>query len=76
LEAPFIDNSKADIVQAAHDLKAPVALSHSCYQGLRPACGVCDTCTVRIDAFRQVGFIDPIAYQVPIDWGNAKPFGI
>ncbi len=74
LKAPFIFKAKRDIVQAAHELGAPLELSHSCYQGLQPSCGVCDTCTVRIDAFRKAGFIDPIAYRKEIDWGKARAF--
>ncbi len=75
LKAPFIFKTKRDIVQTAHELGAPLELSHSCYQGLQPSCGVCDTCIVRIDAFRKAGFIDPIAYQKEIDWGEARAFG-
>ena len=29
----------------------PYELTHSCYQGLSPACGVCDTCQARLGAF-------------------------
>ena len=74
LEAPFIFKAKSDIVQAAHALGAPLGLSHSCYQGRQPACGVCDTCVVRIDAFKTAGLIDPIAYETAIDWGAARAF--
>lgn len=74
LEAPFIHASKADIIQTANSLGTPLNLSHSCYQGRRPACGVCDTCVIRIGAFKQAGFIDPIDYEIDIDWGAGRQF--
>jgi 7-cyano-7-deazaguanine synthase len=73
VDAPFIRVSKADIVRAAVELDAPLALTHSCYQGLAPACGLCDTCYIRIDAFRTAGYVDPIRYATAVDWGNCTP---
>ncbi len=77
LEAPFITVQKQYIVKEAVLLGAPLHLTHSCYQGKQPACGVCDTCTVRIDAFKTAGYIDPILYdpEVLIDWDSSlSPF--
>lgn len=70
LEAPFINYSKSEIVKVANQLKAPLELTYSCYQGQQPACGVCDTCLGRINAFKQAGLKDPIEYAVNIEWGN------
>lgn len=63
LQAPFVHWSKADVVRwgLAHDV--PFVLTHSCYQGLQPACGVCDTCQARLAAFAEAGAVDPIAYR-------------
>jgi 7-cyano-7-deazaguanine synthase len=72
LEAPFIEKAKSDIVYIAHSLQVPLELSLSCYQGLQPACGVCDTCVIRIHAFKQAGLIDPIPYERSIDWGQSE----
>ena len=48
----------------------PYELTHSCYQGRRPACGVCDTCQARLQAFAAAGAIDPIDYAP--DSGTAR----
>lgn len=69
VEAPFINKEKADIVKEAFNLGVPLHLTHSCYQGKKPACGVCDTCVIRIDAFKKAGRKDPIPYAIEIDWG-------
>jgi 7-cyano-7-deazaguanine synthase len=62
VEAPFVNWSKAEIVRWGIEHGVPYELTHSCYQGLRPACGVCDTCQGRLQAFATVGAADPIAY--------------
>ena len=74
LYAPMIAWPKSQIVKVASELHAPVSLSHSCYQGMRPACGVCDTCQIRIAAFKANGLIDPISYAIPIDWTDCWMF--
>jgi 7-cyano-7-deazaguanine synthase len=72
--APFIYMYKHEIVAKAASVGAPVELTLSCYQGLEPACGVCDTCQIRIQAFKKAGYIDPIPYDIEIDWGKSKPW--
>jgi len=74
LEAPFLRMSKKEIVQISYSLKVPLDLTHSCYQGQHPACGVCDTCLTRIKAFREAGLIDPIEYSIQVDWAGCQPF--
>lgn len=69
IEAPFANKTKTDIVKVGHALDAPFELTHSCYQGKRPACGVCDTCKIRIQAFKEAGLVDPLEYEIDIDWG-------
>jgi 7-cyano-7-deazaguanine synthase len=64
VQAPFVHWSKAEIVRWGLDHKVPYELTHSCYQGERPACGVCDTCQSRLAAFAGAGGVDPIAYAV------------
>jgi hypothetical protein len=68
LEAPFNTWSKGDIVAYAAELKAPAALTQSCYSGVRPQCGKCATCHERIAAFTEAGFIDPAPYAIEIRW--------
>lgn len=61
--APFVHWSKADIVRWGREHGVPYDLTHSCYQGRRPACGVCDTCQARLQAFAAAGAVDPIPYE-------------
>jgi 7-cyano-7-deazaguanine synthase len=63
VQAPFVTWPKARLLEwgLAHDV--PYQLTHSCYQGSRPACGVCDTCQARLAAFAQLGAVDPIPYR-------------
>ncbi len=63
VEAPFVGWSKVDIVHWGLRHGVPYELTHSCYQGRRPACGVCDTCQVRLQAFAAAGTVDPIPYE-------------
>ncbi len=63
VEAPFVNWSKAAIVRWGLEHGVPYELTHSCYQGKIPACGVCDTCQARIQAFVAAGSVDPIEYQ-------------
>jgi 7-cyano-7-deazaguanine synthase len=61
--APIIHKSKASVVALASDLNAPVHLTWSCYQGGDLACGRCDSCRIRLDAFKECHLIDPIKYE-------------
>ena len=68
LITPHMWRLKADIVQRGLELEAPLFMTMSCYKGEDPACGTCPTCVGRINAFREVGAIDPVDYQIEIDW--------
>ncbi|UOF90485.1 7-cyano-7-deazaguanine synthase QueC [Fodinisporobacter ferrooxydans] len=68
IEAPLQHMTKRDIVKTAMELQAPVEFSHSCYQGTNPACGVCDSCILRIKGFQEAGYRDPIPYAIAINW--------
>jgi 7-cyano-7-deazaguanine synthase len=57
--APLLHMSKRDIVQAALQLKAPVALTWSCYRGGRVPCGTCESCVLRAKGFAEAGVPDP-----------------
>jgi 7-cyano-7-deazaguanine synthase len=59
---PLIAMHKAEIVRLGLELKAPFDLTWSCYQGEDRACGVCDSCVLRLRAFRDAGAQDPIPY--------------
>jgi 7-cyano-7-deazaguanine synthase len=71
LEAPFVEWSKTEI--ATHGLALDVPYEHtwSCYRAEEPACGTCDSCAFRLQAFRQAGVRDPITYAQRPDYGDA-----
>jgi 7-cyano-7-deazaguanine synthase len=60
--APIINSSKASVVFLANSLKAPIHLTWSCYEGGARACGRCDSCRIRLDAFKENKMEDPIEY--------------
>lgn len=59
---PVIALRKSEIVRRGLELSAPLALSWSCYQNSERACAACDSCALRLRAFREAGVPDPIAY--------------
>jgi 7-cyano-7-deazaguanine synthase len=61
---PVIEMKKSAIVKLGLELNAPFELSWSCYQENEVACGVCDSCALRLRAFQEVGIEDPIPYAV------------
>jgi 7-cyano-7-deazaguanine synthase len=60
---PVISMKKRDIVLRGNDLKVPFSLSWSCYKSSDKACGVCDSCALRLRGFKEAGMTDPIDYQ-------------
>ncbi len=64
IETPIIHLSKKEIVLKGIELKAPLHLTWSCYQDEEKACGVCDSCALRLRGFRLAGVEDPIQYKV------------
>lgn len=63
IETPIIYLSKSEIIKKGIDLDAPLHLTWSCYQDEDEACGVCDSCALRLRGFRQAGFEDPLNYK-------------
>jgi len=61
-EAPLMDKTKAEIVQLGARLGSPLHLTWSCYASGTLACGVCDSCLLRLRGFRQAGLRDPAPY--------------
>ncbi len=60
---PVITLKKSEIVRRGIELGAPLHLTWSCYQNEDLACGVCDSCLLRLRAFAEAGAPDPIRYQ-------------
>jgi 7-cyano-7-deazaguanine synthase len=61
---PVIHLRKSEIVRCGAELGAPFELTWSCYQSEEVACGVCDSCALRLRAFEEAGLSDPIPYAV------------
>jgi 7-cyano-7-deazaguanine synthase len=61
---PLIAMRKAEIVRLGLELGAPFDLTWSCYSREDQACGVCDSCVLRLRAFAAAGARDPIPYAV------------
>jgi 7-cyano-7-deazaguanine synthase len=62
IETPLIAMRKAEIVRLGLELGAPFDLTWSCYSREDRACGVCDSCVLRLRAFEAAGARDPIPY--------------
>ncbi len=59
---PVIHLRKSEIVRRGLELAAPMELTWSCYRAEDKACGRCDSCALRLRAFRDAGVADPIPY--------------
>src|SRR5712692_5968391 len=60
---PVIRLKKSEIIRHGLELRAPLHLTWSCYQEEEIACGVCDSCALRLRAFAEAGATDPIPYR-------------
>jgi 7-cyano-7-deazaguanine synthase len=60
---PLIAMRKAEIVRLGLELNAPFDLTWSCYSREDRACGICDSCVLRLRAFEAAGVRDPILYE-------------
>ena len=72
---PLIKLRKHEIVTLGVELGAPLHVSWSCYSGETEACGVCESCDLRLRAFAAAGLADPIPYALSgtaRDYTNAR----
>jgi 7-cyano-7-deazaguanine synthase len=67
IETPLIALRKAEIVRRGLELGAPLDLTWSCYSREDRACGICDSCVLRMRAFAAAGASDPIPYLSQAD---------
>lgn len=65
IHTPLQRLSKKEIIRLGVALGVPFELTHSCYLGLVPACGECDSCQLRLKGFREAGLRDPLSYASP-----------
>ncbi len=64
IHTPLIHLTKAEIIQAGHNMGVDYGLTHSCYDPAPDgrACGRCDTCQLRLKGFAEAGVPDPVPY--------------
>ena len=65
VEAPILNMSKKEIIELGMSLGVDYSLTRSCYNPTPDgfSCGVCDSCRLRLEGFRQAGFQDPLKYR-------------
>jgi len=64
IETPIIHMNKNEIIEHGNKLNAPLHLTWSCYKNEDEACGVCDSCALRLRGFQKAGIEDPIPYKI------------
>ena len=62
IKMPLVHLKKSQIVKKAIELNVPLELTWSCYSSEDKACGVCDSCRLRLNGFNVAGIKDPIPY--------------
>lgn len=60
---PLVHLTKAQIVEEAIRLNVPLEHTWSCYKEENEACGVCDSCRLRLNGFKLANAVDPIPYK-------------
>jgi 7-cyano-7-deazaguanine synthase len=63
IKTPLVHLKKEDIVKTAIEYGVPLELTWSCYKNEDEACGVCDSCRLRLKGFEKAGLKDPISYR-------------
>jgi len=63
IKTPLVHLMKEQIVKEALKLDVPLELTWSCYKNEEKACGVCDSCRLRLNGFKLAGITDPIIYN-------------
>lgn len=62
IKMPLVHMKKSEIVQKSIELDVPLEDTWSCYKNEDKACGVCDSCRLRLKGFEKSGVVDPIEY--------------
>jgi len=63
IKMPLVHLQKSQIVQKSLELNVPLDHTWSCYKNEKEACGVCDSCRLRLNGFKLAGIVDPINYE-------------
>lgn len=68
--APFAEWPKTRIADRGAELGVPFELTWSCYRDEGPACGTCEACAYRLEAFEKAELVDPIDYEEGLSKGS------
>lgn len=63
IEMPLVHLKKSQIVEESLKRNVALHLTWSCYKNEDKACGVCDSCRLRLAGFSNAGVQDPIEYE-------------
>lgn len=65
IHTPLIDLKKSEIIQMGLSLGVDYSVTSTCYDPNEKgeACGICDSCVLRIKGFSELGLKDPAAYS-------------
>lgn len=63
---PLVHMTKEQIVKKSIELNVPLQYTWSCYKNEQKACGVCDSCRLRLKGFKQAGHKDKIDYEIEV----------
>lgn len=64
IKMPLVAMKKSQIVRKSLALDVPLKDTWSCYKFEEKACGLCDSCRLRLKGFKEAGFADPISYAL------------
>ncbi|WP_417326170.1 7-cyano-7-deazaguanine synthase QueC [Halarcobacter sp.] len=63
IKTPLVHLMKDEIVKKSLELDVPLKHTWSCYKEEEAACGVCDSCRLRLNGFKKANSTDPIKYK-------------
>ena len=64
IKTPLVHMTKEQIVKKSLELNVPLQYTWSCYANEKKACGVCDSCRLRLKGFKLANEIDKIEYEI------------
>ncbi len=64
IHAPFMNMTKEEEIKLGEKLGVDYEITWTCYKGEEKACGVCDSCKLRLKAFEKAGLKDPLDYEI------------
>jgi 7-cyano-7-deazaguanine synthase len=70
---PVLDLNKGSMLPRGLESGAPYHLTRTCYKQQEISCGKCGSCQERIEGFKINRVIDPIPYEIDIDWTDCTP---